>query len=322
MTLAITRSPAAAVVLLALVTWLSAEAQQPRIARIGVIAHGSPATSAVYVDAFRQRLGELGHAEGRNVALEVRAVAQPERFREMAAELVGLGVDVIVASGTATTRAAKEATTTIPIVMVSVGDAVAAGLVKSLPRPGGNITGQSFLGPDIGIKGLDLLMEALPRTRRVAVLYSPEIPSTAFGTLRAAAQSKSVTVQRVELRRADDLDSALAAQARPNALLAFAVRTDQLPRIVEIAAKNRLPAVYGFREAVDAGGLMSFGPKLSDLWRGAATYVDKILKGAKPADLPVAQPTTFELAVNLKTARALGLTIPPLLLQRADEIIE
>jgi putative ABC transport system substrate-binding protein len=303
---------------------LAVEAQQPRVSRIGVVTHGSPATSAAYVDAFRQRLRELGYAEGRNVAIEVRAVEQGERFREPAAKLVGLGVNVIVTSGTATTRAAKEVTTSIPIVMVGVGDAVSAGLVKSLPRPGGNITGQSFLGPDIGLKGFDLLMEVLLRTKRVAVLYSSEISGAGFGALGAAAQSKSVTLQRIELRRADDLDSALAAvgQERPNALLAFAVRTDQLIGVVEIAAKNRLATVYGFREAVDAGGLMSFGPKLIDLWRGAANYVDKILKGAKPADVPVEQPTKFELVINLTTAKALGLTIPPSVLGRADEIIQ
>ena len=209
--------------------------------------------------------------------------------------------------------------------MVSVGDAVGAGLVKSLPRPGGNITGQSFMGPDIGLKGFDLLLEVLPRARRVAALYSPGIQSrAAFGALRTAAQSKGVTLQHIDLRRADDLDSVLASmgQARPNALLAFAVRTDQLGRIVEIAAKNRLPTVYGFREAGDAGGLMSFGPKLPDLWRGAANYVDRILKGAKPADLPVEQPVAFELVVNLKTANVLGLAIPASVRARADEIME
>jgi len=325
MTPTITRLTTAALVLLVLVAWLSAEAQQPRVARIGVITHGPPAMSAAFFDAFRQRLRELGYAEGRNVAIEVRAVAQAERFRERAAELVGLGVDVIVTSGTATTRAAKEVTTTIPIVMVGVGDAVSSGLVKSLSRPGGNVTGQSFMGPGIGLKGLDLLMEVLPRTKRVAALYSPEIrPSTAFDALRTAAQSKGVTLQRVELQRGDDLDAALAAigEARPSALLAFAVRTDQLIRIVEIAAKNRLPTVYGFREAVDAGGLMSFGPKIPDLWRGAANYVDKILKGAKPADLPVEQAAKFELVINLKTAKALGLKIPQSILLRADRVIE
>jgi len=325
MTPTITRFSRAVVVLLVLVASLSAAAQQPRVARIGVITNDTPAMMAVSVDALRQRMRELGYAEGRNIAIEVRAAAQPERFRELAAELVGLGVDVIVASGTATTRAAKEVTSTIPIVMVSVGDAIGAGFVQSLPRPGGNITGQSFMGPDIGLKGFDLLMAVLPRTKRVAALYSPEFPPGAgFGALRAAAHSKGVTLQRVELRRADELDSALAAmgQARPSAMLAFAVRTEQLIRLVEIAAVNRLPVVYGFREAVDAGGLMSFGPKRPDLWRGAANYVDKILKGVKPSDLPVEQPTKFELVVNLKTAKALGLTIPASILARADHVIE
>jgi putative ABC transport system substrate-binding protein len=304
---------------------LAVEAQQPRVARIGVITSDSPATFAISVDVFRQRLRELGYVESRNISIEVRSVAQPERFREVAAELAGLGVDVIVASGTATTRAAKEATSTIPIVMVSVGDAVSAGFVKSLPRPGGNITGQSFLGSAIGIKGLDLITAVLPRARRIAALYSPEIaPGPAFDTLRAAAQSKGVALERIDLRRADDLGPILAAMghARPDALLAFAVRTDQLNQLVEIAARSRLPVFYAFREAVDAGGLVSFGPKRPDLWRGAANYVDKILKGAKPADLPVEQPTTFELVINLNTAKALGLTIPQPLLLRADEVIQ
>ena len=307
---------------------LAAEAQpQARVARIGVIPSGSPATSAASVDAFRQRLRELGYVEGRDIAIEVRyAVAQPERARGLAAELVGLGVDVIVASGTLATRAAKQATSTIPIVMVSVGDAVGAGLVKTLSRPGGNITGHSFLGPELALKGFDLLMEALPRATRLAVLFNPEIAPdpVGFQALATTAQAKGVTLQPVELRQPEDLNPALAAmgQARPNALLVFAVSPVQQTRIVEFAAKNRLPALYGFREAVDAGGLMSFGPKLLDLWRGAANYVDKILKGARPADLPVEQPTKFELVINLKTANALGLTIPPSLLQRADHVIE
>ena len=324
MTPTITRLTRAVAVLLVLVASLSVGAQQPRVARIGIITSDSPAASAASVDAFRQRLRELGYVEGGNIAIEVRAVAQPERFRERAAELVGLGVDVIVTSGTSTTRAAKEVTSTIPIVMVSVGDAVESGLVKSLPRPGGNITGQSFMGREMAFKGLDLLMEALPRAKRVAALYNPEFAGSAFGALSAAAQAKSVTLQQVELRRPDDLDPALAAmgQARPNALLVFGMSADRQIRIVEIAAKHRLPVVYGFREAVDAGGLMSFGPKRPDLWRGAANYVDKILKGAKPGDLPVEQPTTFELVVNLKTAKALGLTIPASVLARADHVIE
>jgi putative ABC transport system substrate-binding protein len=313
------------IVLLVFAAWLSADAQQPRVARIGIITTDSSAMLKGTVDAFRSGLRDLGYAEGRNVTIELRTVSRPEQLRENAAELVGLGVDVIVASGTASTRAVKEVTSTIPIVMVSVGDAVEAGFVKSLPRPGGNITGQSFMGPNIGLKGFDLLMTCLPRAKRVVALYSPEIPqAAAFGSLRAAAHTKGVTLQRVDLGRADDLEPALAAmgQPRPDALLAFAVRTDQLVRLVEITAKNRLPVVYGFREAVDAGGLMSFGPKRPDLWRGAAGYVDKILKGAKPGELPVEQPTTFELVVNLKTAKALGLTIPASVLARADQVIE
>jgi putative ABC transport system substrate-binding protein len=209
--------------------------------------------------------------------------------------------------------------------MVSVGNAVAAGFVKSLPRPGGNITGQSMMGAETGLKGFDLLMEVLPRAKRVAALYSPEVAaSVALGVLGGAAKSKGVTLQPVELRRPNDLNPALTAmgQARSDALLFVGVRFEQQIQIVEIVARNRLPAVYGTREAVDAGGLMSFGPRIPDLWRGAANYVDKILKGAKPSDLPVGQPTTFELVVNLKTAKEIGLTIPQSVLRRADEVIQ
>jgi len=191
--------------------------------------------------------------------------------------------------------------------------------VKSLSRPGGNITGQSFLGPELALKSFDL-----PRVTRLAILFNPEIAPdpVGFRALGAAAQAKGIALQPVELRRPDDLNPTLAAmgRARPNALLVFAVSPVQQNRIVEFAAKNRLPALFGFREAVDAGGLMSFGPKFLDLWRGAATYVDKILKGAKPADLPVEQPTTFELVINAKTVKARGLTIPPSVLARADGV--
>jgi putative tryptophan/tyrosine transport system substrate-binding protein len=283
---------------------LAAGAQpQAQVSRIGVIPSGSPAMSAASLDAFRQRLRELGYVEGRNIAIEIRyAVAHPERFRGLAAELVGLGVHVIVASSTLATRAARDETSTIPIVMVTVGDAVGAG-VKSLSRPGGNITGHSFLGPELALKGFDLLTEALPRATRLAVLFNPEIAPDPLGfrTLGAAAQAKGVTLQPVELRRSDDLNPALAAmgQARPNALLVFAASPVQQNRIVEFAAKNRFPALYGFREAVDAGGLMSFGPKLFELWRGAGNYVDKILKGAKPADLPIEQPIGHSSLVEL-----------------------
>jgi putative tryptophan/tyrosine transport system substrate-binding protein len=235
-------------------------------------------------------------------------------------------VDVIVASGTLATRAAREVTSTIPIVMVSVGDAVGAGFVKSLPRPGGNITGQSFMGSELAAKGFDVLTEAFPRASRLAVLFNPEITpeSTIFRSLDVAAQARGVALQPIVFRRPEDLSPALAAmnKARPNALLVFAVPLDEQKRIVEFAAKNRLPALYTFREAVDAGGLISIGPKLIELWRGAANYVDRILKGAKPDELPVEQPTTFELVINLKTAKALGLVLPASVLARADRVIE
>jgi putative ABC transport system substrate-binding protein len=323
----ITRLATAVVVLLVLLTLLSAEAEpQAQVARIGVITSGSPSTpSAASIGAFRQRLRDLGYVEGRSIAIEVRyALDRPEQFRSLAAELVGLGVDVIVASGTLATRAAKEATSTIPIVMVSVGDAVGAGLVKSLPRPGGNITGQSFLGPELALKGFDLLTEAVPRAKRLAVFFNPEIGSESQFALGAAARAKGMTLKPVRLRRPDDLNTALATmgQPQPDALLVYAVSATQQIRIVEFAAKNRLPALHGFREAVDAGGLMSFGPEIPALWRGAANYVDKILKGTKPGDLPVEQPTKFELIVNLKTAKALGLTIPVSVLARADQVIQ
>jgi putative ABC transport system substrate-binding protein len=324
----ITRLATAVVVLLVLLTLLSAEAEpQAQVARIGVITSGSPSTpSAASIDAFRQRLRDLGYVEGRSIAIEVRyALDRPEQFRSLAAELVGLGVDVIVASGTLATRAAKEATSTIPIVMVSVGDAVGAGLVKGLPRPGGNITGQSFLGAELALKGFDLLTEAVPRAKRLAWFFNPEIASEPQGAaLGAAARAKGMTLKPVGLRRPDDLTSALATmgQPQPDALLVSAVSATQQIRIVEFAAKNRLPALYGFREAVDAGGLMSFGPEIPALWRGAANYVDKILKGTKPGDLPVEQPTKFELVINLKTAKALGLTIPASVLARADQVIQ
>ena len=323
-----TRLATAVAVLLVVATLLSSEAEpQAQVARVGVITSGSSATpAAAAIDAFRQRLRDLGYVEGRSIAIEVRyALDRPEQFRSLAAELVGLRVDVIVASGTLATRAAKEATSTIPIVMVSVGDAVGAGLVKGLPRPGGNITGQSFLGAELALKGFDLLTEAVPRAKRLAWFFNPEIASDRqAGALGAAARAKGMTLKPVGLRRPDDLNAALTAmgQPKPDALLVAAVSATQQIRIVEFAAENRLPALYGFREAVDAGGLMSFGPEIPALWRGAANYVDKILKGTKPGDLPVEQPTKFELVINLKTAKALGLTIPASVLARADRVIQ
>jgi len=331
MTLTITRLAIAVLILLASETRSPAEAQKSHVARIGIITNGSPDSSAASVDPFRQHLRELGYVEGRNIAFEVRyaeevryAATQPKRYRVLADDLVRLQVDVIVAAGTLATHGAKEATSAIPIVMVSVGDAVRAGFVRTLARPGGNITGQSFMAPELTVKGFDLLAEAFPRAKRFAWLFNPNMAREPAPALVAAARAKGVTVRPIALRRPDDLYPALAAmgQARLEALLVFAVNTSQLNQVVELAAKNRLPAVYGFREAADAGGLMSFGPKLSDLWKGAANYTDKILKGAKPSDLPVEQPTTFELVINLKTARALGHAIPASILARADVVVE
>ena len=304
------------------------EAQQPR--RIGVIANGSPAVSAPAVDAFRQRLRELGYTEGRNVSIEVRyadelrhAGALPERYRSLVTELLGLRVDVVVVPNTLGTRAAKASTGTVPIVMVSVGNAVGAGLVTSLAEPGGNVTGQSFMGSELVLKELDLLAEALPQAKRVAALFNPAIATDPAGSgpLQAAAKSRGIGVQFVPVRRPDDLALAALGQPRPDALVVFAVTETQQIQIVEVAARHRLPAVYGFREAVDAGGLMSFGPRLPDLWRGAANFVDRILKGSRPGDVPVEQPSRFELVVNLKTAKTLGVVIPAPVLARADEVI-
>jgi putative ABC transport system substrate-binding protein len=269
MTLTIINFAMAVVVSLVLVGRPSAEAQQPHVARIGVISNGSPDSSAASVEPFRQRLRELGYVEGRNITIEIRyadevryAAAQRKRYRDIAAELAGLRVDVIVATRTLATHGAKEVTSTIPIVMVSVGDAVRAGLVTSLGRPGGNITGQSFLAPELTIKGLDLLTEALPRATRVGWLFNPNLTREPAPALGAAVRARGVTLQPLALRRPDDLKPALAAmgQPRPDALLVFAVNASQLDQVVEFAAKNRLPAVYGFREAVDAGGLCPSAP--------------------------------------------------------------
>ena len=316
------------VAVLLLVIPFTADAQpKAQVVRIGVISNGSPASAGADLDAFRERLRELGHAEGRNVTIESRfAAGQPRRLRDLAAELAGLKVDVIVAAGTLPTRVAREVTSTIPIVMVGVGDAVGAGLVKSLAKPGGNITGQSFMGAELAAKGLDVLTEAFPRALRLAVLFNPDIApeSTTFRPVAAAAQAKGVTLRPVVLRRLEDLSSGLVAvkKERPDALLVFALSIDEVKRVVEFAAKNRLPALYTFREAVDAGGLISLGPNRIELYRGAANYVDKVLKGARPGDLPVEQPTTFELVINAKTAKALGVAFPTSVLVRADRVVE
>ena len=309
---------------------LATEAQQAaKIARIGFLGTGAPAGTAPRLEAFRQGLSDLGYVEGRTIAIEYRwAEGQVERLPNFAIELAGRKVDVIVAISTPDALAAKDATRTIPIVFVTAGDPVGSGLVASIARPGGNVTGLSLLAPEIVARQLQLLKEAVPKASRVAVLSNPANSYTALMVkeTEAAARSLGVRVQLLGVQGADALDSAFSAvtKERPGALfvlfdpLLFTYRA----RIAEFANKNRLPAMYPHREYAETGGLMAYGADLRDNYRRAATYVDKILRGAKPADLPVEQPTKFELVINLKTAKALGLTIPPSLLARADEVIQ
>ena len=310
----------------------AAEAQQAaKIARIGYLT-GNLAAIPHLREAFRQGLRDLAYVEGRNLVIEYRdAEGKLERLPALAAELVLLKVDVIVASGTLAALAAKQATRTVPIVFSPAADPVGSGLVTSLARPGGNVTGLSLLHSELVGKWLEQLTQAVPGVSRVAVLWQPG----AFGertekdilkSAEVAAQALGVRLQFVEARVPADFDRAFSDMTRARAG-ALAVLTSNMfvterRRLVDLAAKNRLPAVYPWREAVDAGGLMAYGPSLADLYRRAATYVDKILKGTKPADLPVEQPTKFELVINMKTAKALGLTIPQSVLGRADEVIQ
>jgi ABC-type uncharacterized transport system substrate-binding protein len=313
---------------------LVAEAQQAgktyRIGYLGQVPDSSTAAAPHMLAAFRQGLRDLGWVEGQNIIIEYRyAEGRSERLPDLAAELVRLKVDTIVAPTIQGATAAKNATGTIPIVMVAVGDPVGTGLIASLAHPGGNVTGLSFsVGVETYGKGLELLKETVPKVRRVAILWNPAnlVNRLAIREVNVAARSLGVQLQLLEARGPSEFDGAFAVMAkkRPGALL---VVSDTLfilhrTRLADLAARNRLPAAYGAREYVDAGGLMSYGPSIADLYRRAATYVDKILKGAKPADLPVEQPTKFELVINLKTAKALGLTIPQSVLGRADEVIQ
>ena len=309
---------------------LAAQGQQAgRVPRIGYLGTRTP--SDFGLDAFRQGLRELGWVEGQNIVIDYRfAEGRLDRLPDLAAELVRLKVDIIVAHSTPGAAAAKNATETIPIVMTVVGDPVGLGLIASLARPGGNATGLSFsvVGLEIIGKQLELLKETVSKIRRMAILSNAANPiqPLAIRDVNVAARSLGVQLQLLEVRGPNEFDSAFAAMAkeRVGALLVVAdsMFVFHRTRLADLAARSRLPAAYGWREHVEAGGLMSYGPSLRDLFRRAATYVDKILKGAKPADLPVEQPTKFELVINLKTAKALGLTIPPSLLQRADEIIQ
>ncbi|MBI4587668.1 MAG: ABC transporter substrate-binding protein [Candidatus Rokubacteria bacterium] len=309
---------------------LAADAQQAgRVYRIGVLSGVPPAALSSRVEAFRQGLLERGWMEGKTIALEYRHVGgQPDRFPAQAADLVRLKVDVIVTTGPAAAVAAKKATSTIPIVMATGGDVVGAGLVASLARPGGNITGLTAISPELSAKRLELLKEAFPGVSRVAVLWNPADPGAAlsFRETEIAARALGVQLQSLEVRGPNDFDRAFSAitEKRADALLVVRspVTNVHQTRIVDFAAKSRLPAMYSRTGSAEAGGLMFYGTDDHDLYRRAATYVDKILKGAKPADLPVEQPTKFELVINLKTAKALGLTIPQSILLRADKVIE
>ncbi|HEV2056393.1 MAG TPA: ABC transporter substrate-binding protein [Methylomirabilota bacterium] len=281
-------------------------------------------------EAFRQGLRELGYVEGRNLIIEYRwAAGKVERLPELAAELVRLKVEVIVTSATPPTEAAKRATSTIPIVMASVADPVGSGLVAGLARPGGNVTGLTLMSTELAGKRLQMVRELLPKATRVAVLTyhgytSPTRPY--LEQMRAAAQQMGVQLVVQEVKEAGDLPGAFAALQRERAqaldVRASPFSTDNAKRIVELAAQHRLPVMYDARSFVEAGGLVSYGPSLPEIFRRAAFYVDRILKGAKPADLPIEQPTKFELVINKNTAKALGLTIPPAILVRADEVIQ
>ena len=310
---------------------VAADAQQTgKMPRIGILNNGSAVSRTNY--AFFQGLRELGYTEGQNLAIEFRfADWQLDRLPALAAELVALKVDVIVAGATPAARAAKQATRTIPIVAVSVGDPVGDELVASLGSPGGNVTGNTFLGPELVAKRLQLFRNAVPGFSRLAAIWHPGAygERTMQGFLKeteATARKLGIELQLVQALYAAEFENAFSAMVRWNADALIVLPSPMLfaehRRIVELAAKNRLPAMYQAREFVDAGGLMSYGANLADLNRRAATYVDKILKGTKPADLPVEQPTKFELLVNLKTARELGLTISREFLLIADEVIE
>jgi putative ABC transport system substrate-binding protein len=306
---------------------LAAKAQQAAtIPRLGLLADSGDAR---LWEPLRQGLRDLGYVEGKNIVLEYRrSEGRSERLPDLAAELVRLKVDIIVTEGTPATVAAKRATTTIPIVMANTGDPLSSGLVSSLGQPGGNVTGLTGLGAGLATKRLSLLKEAVPKLSRLAFLWNPASPAqrSHFNEVQAGARSLGVTLQALEVRSGDELERAFATMVRerPSALLITGelVHQRHIDRIVAFASKSRLPAMYQYKENVEAGGLMSYGSNYSDQRRRAAVYIDKILKGAKPADLPVEQPTKFELVINLKTAKALGLTIPQSLLQRADQVIE
>jgi putative ABC transport system substrate-binding protein len=314
----------------ATVAWpLGARAQQrARIPRVGFLWDG-PDVFTDAIEAFRHGLRDLGWVEGQNLIVEYRwAEGKPERIRELAEELVRLAVDVIVAPSSIYTGAAKRATAAIPIVFMSHADPIGSGHVASLARPGGNATGFSIMMTETNVKGLELLKEIVPGLERVAIVLDPATPSHAPGmqAIEAASPVLGLRIHAVAVRSATELDSAFATIVRERAGGILVLSTPMFiaakTRLAELALTHKLPSVFGPRHHVEAGGLMSYSPDREDLYRRGAGYVDKILKGAKPADLPVQQPTRFELVINMRTAKALGLTIPPTILIRATEVIE
>jgi putative ABC transport system substrate-binding protein len=312
------------ITLLLLAATTLAEAQQPKkVPRIGFLVPGSQSAYSTHIEAFRQGLGELGYTEGKDVAVEY--LYAENNLDLLAAELVRLKVDVIFTGGQPMVRAVMRATKTIPIVMVN-GDAVGNGIVDSLARPGGNVTGLSFLSPEVRGKQMELLKETFPKITRIAVLLDPAFASTELVNEAEIGRQVGLQTLILEVRGPKELESAFktAIEKRVGAVLIRAHPLFSVNRksVVDLAAKTRLPAMYPWKEFVQAGGLMTYGPNLQDLYRRAATYVDKILKGSKPADLPVEQPTKFELVINLKTAKALGVTIPPVVMMRAEKVIK
>ncbi|HSF58365.1 MAG TPA: ABC transporter substrate-binding protein [Candidatus Binatia bacterium] len=306
-----------------------ADAQQTKnVPRIGFLGGSSASAYSEFIDAFRKGLRDLGYVEGQNIAIEYRyGDGKRDRISDLSADLIRLKVDVILVSGSLAIGALKNATKTIPIVMTTVEDPVAQGFVDSLARPGGNITGLTNLAPELSGKRLELLKESLPKVDRIAVLWDPEGPgpAVAFKETQAVASSMGLRLQSLEVRSPNDFEGAFkgAIAERSGALIVLQsfLTNAHRRRIVDLALTHRLPGMYTQMEYVEIGGLMSYAPSYTDMYRRAATYVDKILKGTKPADLPVEQPMKFELVINLKTAKQIGVTIPPNVLARADRVI-
>ena len=309
--------------------WPLTAHSQEKIPRIGFMGNSTAALEANLVGAFREGLRELGYEEGRNIVIEYRwADGQYERFPALVAELIAAKVDVIVTAGTPAALAVKKTTTTVPLVMVAVGDPVGTGLVPSLARPDGNLTGLSSVAPDLEGKRLELLREIVPSVSHIAVFLNSVNPFHVASMRQALAAGKTlgIKVQQYDIRKSEDLDGAFAAlrKERPDALLILADRVflHNRQRMMDFTEEQRLPNVNAYKELVEAGGLISYGPSYEDMHKRAAIYVNKILKGAKPGNLPIEQPTKFTLVVNLKAAKALGISMPPTVLSRADEVIE